>query len=79
MRILWLTSGLVRPVRIAWLSRAVRYCCSGKPLGSAVHDVLDGPVRQSLDTDMPCAVYAGRPEKKSADFTLWLIRRRTRC
>ena len=22
---------------------------------------------------MPCAVYAGRPEKKSADFTLWII------
>ena len=48
MRILWITTRLVRPVRIAWLSRAVRYCCSGKPLGSAVHDVLDGPIRQSF-------------------------------
>ena len=35
---------------------SVRYCCSGKPLGSAVHDVLDGPVRQSLDTDMQGSV-----------------------
>ena len=65
--------------RMVILRGSVLIIPQDKPLGSPVHDVLDGPVRQSLDIDMPCAVYAGRPKKISADFTLWIIRRRTRC
>ena len=51
-----------------YISHSVRYCCSGKPFRALgrmhmsvvhAHDVLDGPVRQSLadNIDMPCAPY----------------------